>query len=250
MRAYLTDLVAATALLTRIPMPAQLTSGTDVNLPRSVWAYPVVGAAVGACGALVLWTLAKLGLPILLAAGLAVCAQVLITGALHEDGLADVADGFGGGRDAAHKLEIMRDSRLGTYGAIALLLVIGLRWGAVASIPIVQAVVALVVAAALGRFAIVVMLAALASARSGGLGATVADPPAGAIALAVALTVLAAFALLPAQAAVVALALAGGATALMIWLAARQVGGYTGDVLGAGALIAETTALIGLAAVL
>lgn len=250
MNALFADLAAAAALLTRVPMPTSLTSGADLNQPRSVWAYPVIGAAVGACGALVLWVLAKLGLPLALAAGLAISAQILLTGALHEDGLADVADGFGGGSNPAHKLEIMRDSRLGTYGAIALVLVIGLRWGAVAAMPIAQAVAALIVAAALGRLAIIALLAVLAPARSDGLGVTVASPPPGAIAIATALTIAAAFALLPVQAVLVALVLAGGSAGFMIWLATRQVGGYTGDVLGASALIAETAALLGLTTVL
>jgi adenosylcobinamide-GDP ribazoletransferase len=93
-----------------------------------------VGALVGACGALAYWGAAAVGLPPFVAGVLAVAATLLVTGALHEDGLADTADGFGAGVTRERKLEIMRDSRIGTYGVAALVLSILLRAGAVASL--------------------------------------------------------------------------------------------------------------------
>ncbi len=96
----------------------------------AAWAYPLVGVVVGGLGAvtgaLALW----LGLPAPLAAGLVLLAMIAVTGALHEDGLADTADGFWGGWDRARRLEIMKDSQIGSYGVIALILSLGLRWSA------------------------------------------------------------------------------------------------------------------------
>src|SRR5580693_4709978 len=104
-----------------------------LDFGRIAWAAPVAGAAVGLAGAVVLALTTLLGLPLLLRAGLATAALVAATGALHEDGLADVADGFGGGATRARKLEIMRDSQVGAYGAIALALALILRIGALAA---------------------------------------------------------------------------------------------------------------------
>src|SRR5271168_821970 len=100
-------------LLTRLPVGRS--GGSD--LARTVWAFPVVGLVVGLLGGLVYWALARLGVPAFLAASWAFVAILLVTGAFHEDGLADTVDGFGGGRTRERKLEIMRDSRIGAYGA-------------------------------------------------------------------------------------------------------------------------------------
>ena len=102
-------------------LSASLLGGAPLDINRVAWAAPVAGAAVGLAGALVLALAAKLGLPALMSAGFATAALVLATGGLHEDGIADVADGFGGGATRADKLEIMRDSRIGAYGALALI---------------------------------------------------------------------------------------------------------------------------------
>ena len=180
----------------------------------------------------------------MLAAGIAVAVQILFTGALHEDGLADVADGFGGGRDKAKKLEIMRDSRLGTYGAIALILVLGLRWASIASLPQALAAAGLITATVLARFAIVIILTILPAARSDGFGRVVADPPLAAVGVAAAFALVTAALLLPPFAAVAAIVVTAAVSVIFIWLAKRNIGGYTGDVLGAGALVAEVAVLI------
>ena len=91
-------------------------------MPASSWTFPVVGAGVGALGALVYWLADRLGLDPILSAILAVAATLLLTGCLHEDGLADTADGFGASVSRERKLDIMRDSEIGTYGASALIL--------------------------------------------------------------------------------------------------------------------------------
>ena len=111
--------------------------------------FPVVGALIGLSIGCLCLALRAAGLPDLAAAALALGAGALLTGALHEDGLADVADGFGGGRDTASKLEIMRDSRLGTYGALILLVGFAAKVSALSAIPDSQIVYGLIAAHAL-----------------------------------------------------------------------------------------------------
>ena len=101
---------------------------------RALGWYPVIGALIGLCGALVYAAGTAAGLTSMLAALLTLGVQIALTGALHEDGLADVADGFGGGRDKMAKLAIMRDSRVGSYGVLALIFSVGLRWSALVAL--------------------------------------------------------------------------------------------------------------------
>ena len=249
MRAIPVDLLNAFGLLTRLPLPANRTVDPGA-LSRSVWAYPVVGAVVGAIAALVWFAGQLAGLGGGLSAGLALASMVLVTGALHEDGLADFADGLGGGRDRERVLAIMRDSRIGTYGVLALILVLGLRWGGIADLPLHQVLAGLICAGLLGRLAIVVLLMMLKPARSDGLGATVASPPSGAVLAALVLSAVVVFLHLPIVVAVLAFAVTAAAAGVVAMLAKRRIGGYTGDVLGAGEQIAEMAVLITLAATL
>lgn len=247
MRTLVDDLLAAFGLLTRLPLPGRDAHGAS-QLSRSVWAYPLVGAGVGALSALI-WFAAQLaGFGLALSAGLALTSQVLITGALHEDGLADFADGLGarGGREAV--LGVMRDSRIGTYGVIALILIFGLRWGGIAGLALHSVLAGLICSALLGRLAIVALLVLLKPARFDGLGASVANPPRGSIIAAVVIAVLLVALHLPALTAVIALLGTGIAVALVVLLARRHIGGYTGDVLGAGEQLAQTAVLLVLAA--
>src|ERR1700738_1207448 len=131
---WIDDLRLATALLTRVPMPHP-DGAMPAGLARAPRAFPLVGAMVGLVVGLVDLSLLAIGIPALAAAALALGASAALTGALHEDGLADVGDGFGGGRDRAAKLSIMRDSRLGTYGAIVLLVGFSARLSALAGLP-------------------------------------------------------------------------------------------------------------------
>src|ERR1700728_1658857 len=145
-----------------------------LDIDRIAWAAPVAGVAVGLVGALVLGVTAALGLPLLLSAGLATAALAAATGALHEDGLADVADGFGGGVTRARKLEIMRDSRVGAYGAIAIALALILRVGALTAAldgGFWRAALSLMLVAALSRAGALTPLALLSPARADGAGA-------------------------------------------------------------------------------
>src|SRR5262245_39999033 len=113
------DLGASFGFLTRLPMPVGLSSSP---LSEAMRAFPLVGAVVGGAAGLLLTGLAATGLPGLAASGRTLAAVALLTGGLHEDGLADMADGFGGGSDRESRLAIMRDSRIGTFGVMALFL--------------------------------------------------------------------------------------------------------------------------------
>jgi adenosylcobinamide-GDP ribazoletransferase len=242
------ELAGAFTLLTRLPVAA-LFSTPPPDPRRCVWAYPLVGALTGAIGAGSYWLCARAGLPPLLAGLWTLAAGVLVTGALHEDGLADTADGFGGGASVERKLEIMRDSRIGSYGTLALVLSVLLRWAAIAALAAPALVgPALIAAGALSRGAMALPVLALPPARSGGLGASLRG--AGPIRLLAgpALAALLALALLPIGAALAASSLGLAAALALAVLARRQIGGYTGDVLGASAILVECVVLSVLAA--
>jgi adenosylcobinamide-GDP ribazoletransferase len=246
-KAWIDDLSLAAALLTRVPMPH-----SDVVVPaglaRAQRAFPLIGALIGLFVGLVDLSLLALGVPLLAAAALALGAGAALTGALHEDGLADVGDGFGGGRDRAAKLSIMRDSRLGTSGAMVLLVGFSARLSALASLPSSAIVPGLVAAHALARAAIPVLAAIMPFARDDGLGKSAGRPEAASAIVAVIIAVAIALLCLSAKAALLAVAVTVAAAAAMAVLAWRQIGGVTGDVFGATEQVAETAVLIMLAA--
>lgn len=153
----LADLALALGLLTRLPV--RTPPGLQ-PMGRTVYWFPLVGALVGGLGAAGYVASRYLFTTSWLAAVIAVAAMVVVTGALHEDGLADVADGFGGAFDRDRKLEIMHDSRLGSYGALALMLSQLLRIGAIAAMGEIGYTLALLIAGAvLSRAAIAVVMA-------------------------------------------------------------------------------------------
>jgi adenosylcobinamide-GDP ribazoletransferase len=237
------DFATATALLTRLPVAAA--PPEDGAIAAASWAFPLVGAGIGAIAGLVFFAAELVGCGNAAAALLALAAGIALTGALHEDGLADTADGFGGGADRAAKLAIMRDSRHGSFGLLALVFSIALRAAALAAIgdPI-HAGLALVAAHAASRGALPVLMRILAPARDDGLGAT-AGRPGFAMALTAAILGGAiALALLGPVRGAVALILGGAALALAARLAQRQIGGYTGDVLGGFQQIGEVVMLL------
>jgi adenosylcobinamide-GDP ribazoletransferase len=237
------DCKVALAFLTRVPVPGGEWRAAD--LAASVPWFPLIGALIGLAGALVYGCAHWLGLPPLPAAAITIGATIWLTGALHEDGLADVADGFGGGRTRDDKLRIMRDSRIGSYGTLALVLAVLARAGAIAALAEPAAVAAAMVSAgAVSRAALPAVMAALPTARAVGLAAGAGRPhPLRAVA-AVAVAALVT-ALVLGETAIAAL-IAGGVGALAVTLLARrQLGGHTGDVLGAVQQLTEIGALFG-----
>ena len=246
------DIGDALRFFTRVPV-GDPGASAPLDINRFAWAAPVAGAAVGLIGALALALTGLLGLPPLMRAGLATAALVAATGGLHEDGLADVADGFGGGATRAMKLDIMRDSRIGAYGAIALTLALILRVGALTAAldgGFWRASLSLIAVAALSRAGALTPLALLGSARADGAGAAAGrldrDALAAAWGSALAIALVLGLVSLGLAHALVA-ALASGAAALaMVALARRAIGGQTGDVAGAAQQVAEIAAWCGL----
>lgn len=250
------EIAAAIIFLTRIPVRWHGPWPEDLQRRSMAW-FPLVGGLVGAIGGMVLWACAAgAGLPAWIAAVLAIAAQMLATGAFHEDGLADSADGLGGGHDPARKLAIMRDSRLGTYGAAALWVALTLKAAALATLPTTTAALGLVLTGLVSRLGIVMLAAVLPPARTDGAAATVGRPGGRELLLAGTVTG-AGTAILgwglgadgPALVVAVILAcvLAGGVVA---WLARRHLGGITGDLLGASQQGTEITALVAFVALL
>jgi adenosylcobinamide-GDP ribazoletransferase len=234
----------ALMLLTRLP--AGRLADPAPTLAAARWAYPLVGLVVGGLAAAAQAGALALGFGPLVAALLALTVAALVTGALHLDGLADFADGIGGGRDRAHCLEIMRDSRIGSYGVIALVLALALAAAGLAELPEGAAPATLLLAATGSRLAMLVVLDRLPPARPDGLGrgasgsAPLAWVP-GAVVVAV-LSLWIGAGSLPALAAMVV------AAAVVARLAHRRIGGQTGDVLGATQVVAEVACILALTA--
>ncbi len=242
LRQGLRDLHLAAAFLTRVPLPdlGVLPAGA---LAAAMRAFPLVGGMVGLAAGLV-FLAAHGSLPPLVAAIVAVAAGTVLTGGLHEDGLADAADGLGarGGRE--RRLEVMRDSRSGAYGVLALVVAVGLKAAALAAAPTgLAGLGALVAAGALSRAVIPAAMQVMPPARSDGLGAGAGVPDASMAALAAVLGLMLCAAGL-AWAAPAAIVAAAAAAALMVVAARRAFGGYTGDVLGAVQQAAETAILV------
>ncbi|MDA9430605.1 adenosylcobinamide-GDP ribazoletransferase [Bradyrhizobium sp. CCBAU 51627] len=227
------DLRIATSFVTIVPVASAKPAG-DGAIARATWALPAAGLLVGIAGAASYSLASKLGLAPGVAALLALATTTLVTGALHEDGLADTADGFGGGRTRERKLEIMRDSRIGAYGVCALILSFGLRWSALAAIGRPSAVtLALIAAHAAARAGVPAFMSLVAPARPDGLSASAGAPPGRSVAASFALGTLALTLALGPGKALAGLILLSLAGLVLARLAIRQIGGQTGDILGA-----------------
>ncbi len=238
----LEDLRSALIFFTRLPIPHGPEDGRPFG-PR-LWAAPVAGLVVGLLAAAVFWIADRCNLPVGVAAALALAAAMAATGCLHEDGLADTADGFGGGRTREHKLEIMRDSRIGTFGAAALMVSILIKWSAVVALAAPQAVLpALIAAHVASRAVLPAFMVHTPPARPDGLSAAVGliGNRVSAVALVLGLVALLQLGI---GTAIIAVILAAAVTLALRALALRQIGGQTGDTIGALQQSLETTILI------
>jgi len=239
----------ALQFLTRIPSPIDPGYSPERMAASPRW-YPAVGLVVGSLCAAILGVAAWLW-PLPVAVILTVAAGLMITGALHEDGFADVCDGLGGGRTADRAMEIMRDSRLGAYGAIGLVLLLVAKVATLASLPLSFAMAALVAGHAASRGAAVLVMATSTYARSAGAAAPVsAGIGPGALAFAL-LTSAAAFVPLIVLSVPVALCGAVGLAIGFLLMRSRfqkRLGGYTGDCLGAVQQLSEVGLYLGVLA--
>ncbi|WP_276654934.1 adenosylcobinamide-GDP ribazoletransferase [Thalassospira lucentensis] len=242
------DFFRALVLLSRVPV-FRINDFRPALIARSVWCWPLVGLFLAGIALIPAQLAAYLTESAVVFAIVAVLALVLLTGAMHEDGLADCADGFGGGIDRARKLEIMRDSRIGTYGVVALVLCLGLRIALlVRAADAGQAVVLLLVMAVVSRGAMPVLMTVLLPARDNGLGKNAGQPKWRHVMLGVAIAIAIVWLLSGPVVMVSVVVAAMLATALMGGIARWQIGGQTGDVLGATQMVAELFVAIGFVA--
>ena len=252
MREELAVFLLAVQFLTRLPVRSRHLY-TEARLAAATRYHPLVGALIGAFSGGVFW-LAHLVFPASLSVVLAVAASLVATGALHEDGFADTCDGLGGGATRERALEIMRDSRLGTYGATGLGLMLAAKVLALVAAPPETVPWLLIAAHAASRSSAVLALATGTYARDAGVAAPVADAVGrGSLALALATGAAAVCVPLAAAAPVAVLAGLGGLAAghvAMRGLYERKLGGYTGDCLGAVQQTSELGMYLGVAAAL
>ena len=252
---YIDDIARSVAFLSRVHVPQRHFIGHDGRLSRAVSAFPVAGVLIVLPPAALAAVLSAFHAPPLLLAFAVLGLQVLITGALHEDGLSDSADGIGGGKDKENALAIMKDSRAGSYGVVALVLSFGIRSTAIAAIapyltPAGLAMALLAVAAA-SRTAMVWHWSLLPPARQGGVAASVGEPDRTATAIALTSGVLIAALLLLPHASVpsLVLSLIAAIAAVLVFnrIAMRKIGGHTGDTIGATQQLTEMSVLFALA---
>ncbi len=244
----LRDFKIAVVFLTRWPIRIDGRVGIG-DLASVVHFFPVVGLIVGTVGAIVFLAVGSAHLPSLPAAILALAAMALFTGALHEDGLADTADALGALPDRERALEIMRDSRIGSFGAMALILVMVGKISALAGVwDGFRAAAALVAAASFSRAVMPVVMYLQPSARGRGLAAEAGRPPLDRVLAALAIGSAVAIVLLPPGQALTAILVAAATASVVAWLLGQAFGGCTGDTLGAVQQLTELAFLLTLVA--
>lgn len=246
----------ALAFLTHLPIPDRFfKTANPESTAQCSGLFPVAGALIGAAGGATLLVAYALGLPATIAAAFGIFAMIIITGALHEDGLGDVADGFGGGSTIEQRLEIMKDSRLGTYGVLAVAGSLILRITALSAIlsahGALAAIFAIIAAAAASRGAMVWLWSALPSAKKTGVASSVGSPPESALSLSAvsALIFASVFGLLASGFVAASIAIGFGILAMIGFqkLCQRMIAGQTGDTIGACQQLVEIAILCGLA---
>ncbi|CAN0486835.1 unnamed protein product [Laminaria digitata] len=236
------DIYLSVVFLTRLPAP-DWPDAARRKLAAGMWAFPVAGVLVATVAGLVYAVCDAIGLPVYISALFAVVALVIASGGLHEDGISDLADGAWGGANPAKRLEIMSDSRIGAYGAIALIVSVGGRVAAIAAIAEPLFVFgALVASAAVSRAMMPAIMAFSPPAKAVGLGVTSGKPDAAIWGAGLLLAAVIAAIAAPGGWFACLIAAAAGA-AIVAWFARRNLGGYTGDVLGAAQQVAELLAL-------
>jgi adenosylcobinamide-GDP ribazoletransferase len=254
-RDFMADVGRALGFISRLPLPGHLFAGHDGSMRRVSGAFPVAGAVIALLPALALMMLLHFDVKAELAALIALALQIGLTGGLHEDGLADCADGLGGSRSRERMLEIMKDSRLGAYGGLALILSLGLRMEALASLATaagpLAAGLALIAVNAGARAALVWHWHILPPARPDGVAAAVGQPSMEALRLALAsgvlIYVLATVPFLGFAPSAGAAALGLVAVTVFTRLTRGKIQGHTGDTLGGSEQLTEIAILIGLA---
>ncbi|WP_428376840.1 adenosylcobinamide-GDP ribazoletransferase [Lichenicoccus sp.] len=240
-----TDLAVTLGFFTRLPVGWLMPRAPGIAMGGAVWAFPIAGALVGVIGACAYAAACRIGLSPLLGACWTLAAMLLLTGGLHEDGLADMVDGLGGGQSVDRRLAIMHDSRIGSYGALALLVSSLTRIAAVATLADpARVAVALIASCMLSRAAIILVAMLSLPARTGGLAALLQPIGRRAAGLGLVLAVIATPLLVALRLAPWLLAGALLCGVGMARFCRLRLGGHTGDVLGACSVLAETVLLL------
>lgn len=234
---YMRDIGLVLGFLTRVKMPNSCFKD-DRRLMQAGWAFPIAGIIISLPAALILW-LGFLGsVPSFISSTLAVASLIILTGALHEDGLADCADGFFGSNDRDTKIEIMKDSRIGTYGTLALLLITLLRIQCISSLGWPDGIFWLIAACCASRTAMLIPALALPIAKENGAAAHAGNMHGLGFFVACVITLAVLFITLSGHSAAAILTLIGISVTCLIVIK-RQLGGYTGDTLGFCAQLTE-----------
>jgi adenosylcobinamide-GDP ribazoletransferase len=244
----------ALRFMTIIPVPPSVSTQEPDWLSRCVKYFPAVGIGVGLASAVVWWLAGAIWNPVI-AALLAVATSIVVTGALHEDGLADTADGFGGGWTVEKRLAIMKDSRIGAYGALALGFGIALRVAALADWPLWTGAAALLAVHAAARLTPAFVLSRMAYRGDvAAMKVAYEDSPIRSeefrFAVMTAIVALLPMAFISLTSVVSGLLLGGALAAALAAWSRRLIGGYTGDVLGAIEQVFEIGFLLGVAAII
>ena len=243
------DALMAASFLTRIPFPQP--HPFDRTLMQAAWCFPVIGALIGLSGGLLLLVLLILGIPQLISAFIMMAFLATLTGGLHEDGLADTADGLGGGNDKASKIAIMRDSHIGTYGTLSLIIIYGIKAGAIMSLVeqphAIVPIFALISAHCVSRFLILPVTHFLNLASETGMAKFAGKAKWRTIMYGLIITISILVLMLPISKVLVILTLASLAVLGLALVVNFLIGGYNGDTLGAAQQVAETVILIYLA---
>lgn len=240
LHSFVSDLRAAFGFFTRLPVRP-----TDIPLADAVRVFPLVGGTIGVVATVIYGFGLWIGLSSLMSAILAVAATSILTGGLHEDGLADFADMLGVRGDHQRKLAVMRDSTIGTYGVLALVFVSLMKVAAISELAVPgQVAGALISAHALGRGVLPLVMRSYPLARSNGLAVHAGKPPLRGTYLALGLAALIAFLVGGPGVAVVATLSALVAAFLIAHIAYRHLGGYSGDVLGAAEQMVEMAVIM------
>lgn len=251
------DILNGVGLLTRLPahwgistpISKSLCPNRDrFSMARSVWTWPLIGYAIGLLQAFVLFALLKTGFQLPFAVLVCIIFQLLLTGCLHEDGLADCCDGFGGGHTIDDKLRIMRDSQIGTYGVLALIMLMLFRYEIIIILSEQRKTfLALPIACSLGRMAMSVLLYALPFAQKDGLARSYGKPSFLPVFIGVFFTLFILYTHFSLAIASLCIVLSGLCICTGAYGAFKQVKGISGDILGANCLLVETVILTYLA---
>ena len=246
---FFKDMLLSVSFLTRIPISKDLLF--ERHLMDAAWSFPLIGGLVGFLGGMVALLLSYFNISPIIISFITIGAIILLTGGLHEDGLADTADGFGINKNPEGKINIMRDSQIGVYGTLALIIAISVKAVALSELinkdQFFACVIALIVSGALSRSTIVGIAFFLEKASETGLASVAGKPRATVVGICFLISILLCIFLLPLTKVLAAILLSIVTTVVIGFLSKKQINGYTGDILGAAQMLSETALLIYLA---